>query len=82
MRMKTLNNLDKLDDWPEVSQDNAEKLDWSFRRCLLKFNVHELEDFVEVFTTRPDTLLEVTFLALSPEHPIVKKLPVMILLCL
>ena len=31
-------------------------------------------DQIKVFTTRPDTLFGVTFLAIAPEHPIIKKL--------
>lgn len=34
----------------------------------------EQEDPLEVFTTRPDTLWGVTFMVLSPEHPLVDKL--------
>ncbi len=66
-----LNNLDKLDDWPESVKTMQRNWIGRSEGVLLKFNAHELEDFVEVFTTRPDTLLGVTFLALSPEHPIV-----------
>ena len=34
----------------------------------------EQEDTIEVFTTRPDTLWGVTFIILSPEHPLVNKI--------
>jgi leucyl-tRNA synthetase len=33
-----------------------------------------LEPFIDVFTTRPDTLFGVTFLTLAPEHPIVREI--------
>jgi len=29
---------------------------------------------IEVFTTRPDTLMGCTFIAVAPEHPIVQKI--------
>ena len=32
------------------------------------------EDFIEVFTTRPDTLFGVTFMSLAPEHHLVRSL--------
>ena len=40
----------------------------------ITFKVDEVEEFIEVFTTRPDTLFGVTYMVISPEHPIVKKL--------
>jgi len=32
------------------------------------------DDFIEVFTTRPDTLEGVTFMVIAPEHPLVEKI--------
>ena len=31
-------------------------------------------DFIEVFTTRPDTIYGVSYMVLAPEHPLVKKI--------
>ena len=33
-----------------------------------------VNDFIEVFTTRPDTIFGVTFMTLAPEHPLVSKI--------
>ncbi|MFZ0545679.1 MAG: leucine--tRNA ligase [Candidatus Promineifilaceae bacterium] len=34
----------------------------------------ELEDPIDIFTTRPDTLWGATFMVLAPEHPLVEKI--------
>ncbi len=40
----------------------------------IKFGIEGMEDTIEVFTTRPDTLFGVTFVTLAPEHPLSEKL--------
>ena len=47
-----LNNLDKLDDWPESVKTMQRNWIGRSEGVLLKFNVHELKDFVEVFLRR------------------------------
>ena len=37
------------------------------------FQIKDEEEFIKVFTTRPDTLYGVTFMVLSPEHKILEK---------
>ncbi len=69
-----LDDLDKLEHWPErvkVMQRN-----WIGRSegALIRFKVEGSADEIEVFTTRPDTLYGATFMVLAPEHPLVEKL--------
>lgn len=40
----------------------------------LQFKVQDIDENIEVFTTRIDTLFGVTFLVLAPEHPILDKI--------
>src|SRR3989344_5522085 len=66
---RLLDGLNKID-WSEkvkIAQRN-----WLGRSdgVLLKFSSDiERDSFIEVFTTRPDTIYGATFLALAPEHP-------------
>lgn len=68
---KLIEGLDEVD-FPD-SIKNAQR-NWIGKSegALIKFKV-DGKDF-EVFTTRPDTLFGVTFIALAPEHPLVKEL--------
>ena len=69
-----LNNLDKLNEWPnkvKIMQKNW--IGKSFG-CEIKFKIEGNEKIknVECYTTRPDTLFGMSFLALSIDHPIAK----------
>jgi len=67
-----LESLDTLKDWPnkvKIMQQN-----WIGRSygCEIKFNVESQKKINEIkcYTTRPDTLFGMSFLALSIDHPI------------
>ena len=69
-----LENLDDLDEWPnkvKVMQKNW--IGKSFG-CEVNFKIENSKDIKEIkcFTTRPDTLFGMSFLALSVDHPISK----------
>jgi len=70
-----LADLDKLKDgWPErVLTMQKHWIGKSIGSRVL-FRVEEMDETIEVFTTRPDTLFGATFMALAPEHPLVRKL--------
>jgi leucyl-tRNA synthetase len=69
-----LNDLDKLEHWPE--RVKLMQRNWIGRSegALLRFKVDGHGDEIAVFTTRPDTLYGATFMVLAPEHPLVEKL--------
>jgi len=68
--------LDGLDviDWPE-SLKEAQR-NWISRSegSSLSFEIEGIEEKIEVFTTRPDTVFGVSFLTLAPEHELVQVL--------
>ena len=68
-----LSEIDRLDGWPEKVRIMQKNWIGKSEGCLIKFKSSINED-IEVFTTRPDTIFGATFVALSPGHPISKKL--------
>ena len=69
-----LESLDTLKDWPnkvKIMQQN-----WIGRSygCEVKFKIESQKDIKEIkcYTTRPDTLFGMSFLALSVDHPVAK----------
>lgn len=74
---KLLANLNKID-WPEkikVAQRNwIGKSEGALIGLKVKGTDGGIENLVEVFTTRPDTLFGATYLVLAPEHDLVKNL--------
>ncbi|GGO78683.1 leucine--tRNA ligase [Marinobacterium nitratireducens] len=67
-----LDDLDKLEHWPE--QVRTMQRNWIGRSegVELKFHV-EGDGDLEVFTTRPDTLMGVTYVAVAPQHPLAQR---------
>ncbi len=67
-----LRDLDTLDGWPE--QVKLMQQNWIGRSLgvELEFAVQETGEPLKVYTTRPDTLLGVTYVAVAAEHPVAK----------
>jgi len=65
-----LNDLDSLDGWPE--QVKTMQRNWIGKSygCEIEFSIKDHPDSVKIYTTRPDTLLGVTYLAIAAEHPL------------
>ena len=70
---RLLNDLDKLD-WPEkVKKMQSDWIGKSYG-AEVNFKVDGRDENIVVYTTRPDTLYGATFMVLSPEHELAKKL--------
>ncbi|TGN51857.1 leucine--tRNA ligase [Paracoccus liaowanqingii] len=72
-----LDALDGLKGWPEKVR--LMQANWIGRSRGLQFGFATVDapgghDRIEVYTTRPDTLRGASFVALSPDHPLVKDL--------
>ncbi len=72
-----LNGLKTLDRWPERVRTMQERWIGRSEGAKLRFALHqppagldENLNAVEVFTTRPDTLFGMSFLAIAPDHPL------------
>jgi len=68
-----LKDLDDLD-WPEKTKTLQRNWIGKSDGAMVKFDVHNSNQKIEVFTTRPDTLCGATFMVLAPEHPIVDRI--------
>lgn len=69
---RLLENLDEID-WPESTKEIQRNWIGKSVGSNVNFKIEGTDDFITVFTTRPDTLYGVTFMVLSPEHPIIEK---------
>ncbi|KQB40868.1 leucine--tRNA ligase [Flavobacterium aquidurense] len=61
-------------DWSESIKESQRNWIGKSVGALVKFNVKDHNDVIEVFTTRPDTIFGVTFMTLAPEHPLVSEI--------
>lgn len=66
-----LNDLDKLTGWPEEVRTMQRNWIGRSEGVAIFFDVADsITQHLEVFTTRPDTLMGVTYLAIAPQHPL------------
>ena len=76
----------KITDYAEELLDFSDVIDWPDRVKTMQknwigksfgteifFKLENSDEIIKVFTTRPDTIFGCTFMALPPEHPLVKK---------
>ncbi len=71
---RLLDDLDKLPHWPEnVKTMQREWIGRSYG-AEIDFTIEDTGEKLPIFTTRPDTIFGVTFMAISPESDIVERL--------
>ena len=69
---KLLQGLDKVDYLPNIK---LQQENWIGRSegAFANFGIAGTDDFLRIYTTRPDTMFGVTFMVIAPEHPIIEK---------
>ena len=65
-----LKGLDDLNEWPEQVKTMQKNWIGKSNGCEIDFEINDSKDIIKVFTTRPDTLMGATYLAIAPEHKI------------
>ncbi len=70
---RLLNDLDGLD-WTESLKESQRNWIGKSQGASLFFKVQDQKFDIEVFTTRPDTVFGVSFLAIAPEHEMISSL--------
>ena len=68
-----LEQLDKMDGWPEPVKTMQRNWIGRSEGIELTFDVAGEDEPLSVFTTRPDTLMGVTYMAVAAEHPLAEK---------
>ncbi len=73
---KLLQGLDKVDYLPNIKlqQENwIGRSEGAFANFKLSVAGSASDDFLRIYTTRPDTMFGVTFMVIAPEHPVIEK---------
>ena len=71
---RLLDDMALLESWPERVLTMQRNWIGRSEGAEVAFAIDGLDEHVEVFTTRPDTLFGATFFVLAPEHPLVETL--------
>ncbi len=68
-----LNDIDQLDEWPE--QVKSMQRNWIGRSegIEMTFNVAGSDETFDIYTTRPDTVMGVTYVAIASGHPLAEQ---------
>jgi leucyl-tRNA synthetase len=70
---RLLKGLDEID-WTESIKESQRNWIGRSEGTSLKFKLSDHAEFIEVFTTRPDTIFGVSFVTLAPEHELVDRI--------
>lgn len=68
--------LNDLDDVNYLEKIKTQQRNWIGRSegAEVKFQIANSNEYLEIYTTRPDTMFGATYMVVAPEHPIISKL--------
>lgn len=72
---RLLKDIDKLQGWPETVKKIQREWIGRSEGTEIEFALEGSNEKIKVFTTRPDTIYGVTFMAISPESPLARTIP-------
>jgi leucyl-tRNA synthetase len=68
-----LEGIDQLDQWPEQVKTMQKNWIGKSEGMVFKFAIKDSQDSIDIYTTRPDTIMGSTFIAISTNHEIAIK---------
>lgn len=71
-----LQDIDKLEEWPDNVRTMQRNWIGKSEGARFHFDIDNLEDKIEVYSTTPEAIFGATFVAIAYNHPLVKKVEV------
>ncbi len=72
---RLIDDLDLLPEWPENVKTMQREWIGRSHGAEIDFTIEDTNEKLSIFTTRPDTIFGVTFMAISPEADLLEQLP-------
>lgn len=69
-----LDDLTKLSGWPDQVKRMQQNWIGKSTGALIHFDYEEEDGQLSVYTTRPDTIMGITYVAIAPQHPLSQKI--------
>lgn len=71
-----LDDLETLTGWPSEVKQMQKNWIGKSEGAEIFFTIENSDEKIKVYTTRPDTLMGVTYLAIAPQHPLLQKIKI------
>ena len=70
---RLLNGLDEIE-WSDSIKEIQKNWIGKSKGALIRFEIYKNSNYIEIFTTRPDTIYGASFIVISPEHALISTL--------